>query len=164
MLESIKIKLHSFTDLITNSSTVIYTYSDGCIEPLENMINEILTTFNIEEKCNDMFHITVLCNKFSYLESEEDEDEDEEDEEVSSNNKSSLCKDKESFDKLWEDIISGKAKKPDWFLKVEEKESYEGYQTSTYLHIFPKQEKYTEIAKLIKKFLYSTGHEATRDG
>jgi hypothetical protein len=161
MLESIKIKLHSFTDLITNSSTVIYTYSDGCIKPLENMINEILTTFNIEEKCNDMFHITVLCDKFSYLESDEDEDEDEE---VSSNNKTSLCKDKESFDKLWEDIISGKVKKPDWFLKVEEKESYNGYQTSTYLHIFPKQEKYTKIAKLIKKFLYSTGHEATRDG
>ena len=37
-----KNKVHSYVDVITNSSTTIYSYYDGCIEPAKEMINAFL--------------------------------------------------------------------------------------------------------------------------
>ena len=62
-----KIKLHSTTDLITNSSTTIFTYSENSIKACKNMIDEILKTFNIDKKCDDLFNLVVLSDKYTYL-------------------------------------------------------------------------------------------------
>ena len=58
-MNSLKIGLHSFIDLITNSSTEIFIdYSDS-LEPCKEMINEILKTFDINKSCDDIFNISI---------------------------------------------------------------------------------------------------------
>jgi len=150
----IKIKLHSVTDLITNSSTVIFTYSEGTIKPLKTMINEILKTFGVEKTCDDIFDTVVLNEDwFAYRDYFKENDYPEG---VDENT---------DFEKLWNDVATGKISKPSWFELVEEnEESYDYFRGSTYLHIIPKDEKYRKTAELIYEFLYSTYHEATRNG
>lgn len=54
-----KINLHSIIDLITNSSTEIYTYSSGSLKACEEMINEFFKVFNIDKTCNDIFELSL---------------------------------------------------------------------------------------------------------
>ena len=56
-----KLPLHSLTDLITNSSTVIYTYSDNSEKALREMIDEIFHVLGVKKKCDDVF--TVLATR-----------------------------------------------------------------------------------------------------
>jgi len=63
----IKIKLHSITDLITNSSTVIFTYSKGCVEPLKEMFAEIAKTFGITKSFDEMFDIVIAANYSEFM-------------------------------------------------------------------------------------------------
>ena len=153
----IKIKLHSVTDLITNSSTVIFTYSGGTIQPLKDMINEILKTFNIDKTCDELFDAVIL---------NDDSDTYSEWIEECNNGKYPKGVDENTdIEKLWNDVLAGKVPKPDWFKEVEESEMRcEYYTPSTFLYLIPKEEQYRKIGNLIKTFLYSTDHEATRDG
>lgn len=150
--EVLSVPIHSATDLITNSSTVIFTYSEGSKGILADMINELFTTFGIDKKCEDVFDSVVLCDDdYKYIEYLENN-------EVEGANKENVVQ-------LYEDVKAGKVEKPDWFKEVEEQEdSWSYYTPSTYLYLIPKEEKYAKLAGLIKSFLYSTDHEATRDG
>lgn len=59
-METIKIKLHSVVDVITNSSTVIYTYQNGSIEPAKELINEMIKLAGIEGKtADDLFTFEI---------------------------------------------------------------------------------------------------------
>ena len=145
----IKIPIHSSTDLITNSSTVIFTYSNSSAPAMVEMINEVFNTFGIDKKCEDVFDTVILTTDEHYSESSY----------VPEGMTS------EEVDQLYEDVKSCKVPKPDWFKDVEGEENYyEYYAPETYLHIIPKKEEYKKLASLIKSFLYSTDHEATRDG
>jgi len=144
-----KIPIHSTTDLITNSSTVIFTYSESSESAVVQMIDEVFAAFDIDKKCEDVFDTVVLTDKYRYGEGAP-----------------------EGFflsDQLYDDVLAGKTPKPDWFNDVEsfpdhiDQGSYDYYSPSTYLHLIPKKEEYKKLATLIKKFLYSTDHEATRD-
>jgi hypothetical protein len=154
----LKIKLHSVTDLITNSSTVIFTYSEGTVKPFKEMINEIIKVFGSTLTCDDMFDTVVLCDDYyPYSEYFDRHDDGEEYPDGVDENT--------DFKKLFEDVASGKLPKPDWFNRVEEDESYgDYYAPSTSLYLIPKDEKYRKMGNLIESFLYSTSHEATRDG
>lgn len=44
-----KLKIHSGVDLITNSSTVIFTYSEGSLSALKDLVDEMLKTFGKTE-------------------------------------------------------------------------------------------------------------------
>jgi len=56
---TIQISVHSFVDLITNSSTEMYIdYSDS-IEPCKKMINEMFKTFGVYKTCDDVFDIRL---------------------------------------------------------------------------------------------------------
>lgn len=150
----IKIKLHSVTDLITNSSTVIFTYSGGTIEPLKEMINEILKTFGVEKTCDDLFDTVILKDDWYDYRDYFSENDREFPEGIDEN----------TFEKLYEEVKTGKTPKPVWFEEVEEEESRcDYYRDSNYLYLIPKDEKYAKMAELIHAFLYSTEHEATRD-
>jgi hypothetical protein len=160
----IKINLHSVTDLITNSSTVIFTYSEGCIQPMKDMINEILKTFNVhgdsllkDLTCDDMFDAVIMCDDtYAYENWLEDKEPEDFPEGVDENT---------DIGKLIDDVAAGKIEKPKWFEEVEESENhYDYYRPSTNLYLIPKDEKYRKMGNLIKAFLYSTEHEATRDG
>jgi hypothetical protein len=154
-----KIPIHSATDLITNSSTVIFTYSGNSGKAMEEMINEIFKTFGVGKTCDQVFDSVVLCD----------------DDYIYSEYISSLAENGEAYpegiddntdvNQIVEDVKIGKTPKPDWFKKVEEQEDLWSYYTpSTYLYLIPKEKEYEKLGKLITSFLYSTNHEATRDG
>jgi hypothetical protein len=50
----VKIKFHSLTDIITNSSTTIYTYSDKSSKACKEMVDEIFETLGIDKSCDDV--------------------------------------------------------------------------------------------------------------
>lgn len=151
------VKIHSATDLITNSSTVIFTYSGGAVKPFKEMINELLKTFGVETTCEDMFDTVILCDEsYPYSEWLENLEPDDYPEGVDENT---------NISELFEEVATGKIPKPAWFEDAESAETCCDYYTpSTYLYLIPKDEKYRKIGALIKAFLYSTDHEATRDG
>ena len=103
------IQIHSVTDLITNSSTVIFTYSENSLNSLKEMINEIFKTFGIDKTCDEVFNLVVLCNKHYYYQQYLDELAEDGDEvpEVS------------DLNQLIIDVQEGKVEKPEWFNKVE---------------------------------------------
>jgi NifB/MoaA-like Fe-S oxidoreductase len=55
------INLHSFVDVITNSSTVIYTgVQENAIEAMKGIINEILRAAESHKTADDLFEISVI--------------------------------------------------------------------------------------------------------
>ena len=157
----IKIKPHSVVDVITNSSTVIYTYSDNCVTPIKEMINEFIKVFmpDSDKTADDMFFIGVFCDVDRYFEY----DYDETPEAIAVINDLPYEEQGAAFDKLLLSILKGETKRPDWMEEVEGYEDYSGYAYETTLHIETKDAKYNKIAGLIHKTLYSTDHEASYD-
>ena len=135
--EMVSIPVHSVIDLITNSSTEIFVYSEKSLEPCKELINEILSLQGIDKKCDDLFDIKVVFDERGlddYIENEKYE----------------AKYNKKEFDeeKIKSEILEGNF--PDWFEK---------YHVETVLQITPKEEKYNKLAKLLGKFLYSPDHE-----
>jgi len=64
-MTTIKLSIHSFVDLITNSSTEMYIDYSGSVEPCKEMINGIFKAFGIEKTCDEVFDLK--------LENEDDE-------------------------------------------------------------------------------------------
>ncbi len=153
----LKIPIHSVTDLITNSSTTIFTYSDGSVSAVRDMVNEFFQTFGITKKFDEVFDAVIACeesDQYSEYIGELDEEELPE----------GVTKETDAK-KLFDDVVSGKIEKPKWFSDVENKEDSWSYFTpSTTLYLIPKAPEYKELAKKIEGFLYSTEHEGIRDG
>lgn len=144
-----KINIHSVIDIITNSSTEIYTYSDGTIEPLKKLVNEMFKIHGIDKTFDDVFIATVNSDIYVYTEYEDKPDELSNDE----------------INSLFTDIQQGKAEKPQWMKDAESQEnSWTYYSPETYLSIITKDKKYDEFAMLVKSFLYSTDQEACYNG
>ena len=146
----IKLKLHSNVDLITNSSTVIFTYQESSLQPLRDMVNEMLKIFDRKETFDDIFSADVfLESTYNYLES----------------NNCPTDVDKKELELLIDKILKKEIEKPEWMKACEEEEdSYDYYQKSTQVYLIARNEKYSELANKILKFLNSPNHEATRDG
>ena len=147
----LKIPIHSTTDLITNSSTVIFTYSENSENAIVEMIDEVFKTFGVHKKCKDVFDTVVLSEKYQYTEEYVDEYSPDE-------------MTPEQILQLYDDVKAGKVEKPEWFNEIESHEDWSYYTPSTFLHLIPKKEEYKKLAELIKKFLYSPNHEASNDG
>jgi hypothetical protein len=138
----IKFNYHSLVDVITNSSTTIYTNSDGCVGPAKELIQEFLKTMNIDKDVNDIFYFDSFMDKDYYLDDLGEIDDEE-------------------VDELLQKIASKEIEKPQWMIGLETQKSEDdecGYDSE--LYIFPKEEKYEKLAKALKRFLYSTDHEA----
>jgi len=58
-MKTLKIKFHSFIDLITNSSTEMFADYSKSVEPLKEMINEMFKVCGIEETCDEVFVIEL---------------------------------------------------------------------------------------------------------
>jgi hypothetical protein len=160
----VKIRMHSITDLITNSSTVIYTYSDANLGACREMIDAIFHAFGVDKKCDDVFGLAI-----------EYEDDDFYTEYLDNKaNKKDLPEGyncdmgyKKKGEWLTEALESATASgiKPDWMLKAEKwVNDYRDFAPSTNLVITPKDPVHAPLAELIRKFLYSTTQEATREG
>ena len=64
-MKKIKVNLHSSVDVITNSSTVIYTYQDGSEGPVRKLIEEIFKLAGIEKSVDDIFEFTVESDGYN---------------------------------------------------------------------------------------------------
>jgi phosphoglycerate-specific signal transduction histidine kinase len=57
-MNSLTINIHSFVDLITNSSTEIFVQaSDQTVKSVKKLIDELLKLGNSQYKCEDLFDI-----------------------------------------------------------------------------------------------------------
>ena len=73
-MKKLTIKIHSFIDIITNSSTEIYVQAtQQTVKNLISLIDSVLAIGGSPLKCSDVFLITLSSNN------DEDENDDEED-------------------------------------------------------------------------------------
>lgn len=151
------IPVHSFTDLITNSSTVIYTYSDGALKACQEMIDEFFKEFGIDKKCEDVFNLVLLMTDTDVYGECFDEWLEE----------NGIDPDSIDFEETMDKVQSGEIDKPKWMVEAEtpKKDRWgEPSRSSTSLYISAKSPEHEPLAKLIRKFLYSTRHDAVYDG
>jgi hypothetical protein len=156
-----KIKLHSITDLITNSSTVIYTYSDASEGALREMIDETFKILGVDKKCDDVFTLTItLDDEYHYSEAFDDGEVEVPDELQGLTGKALTA----AIDEVVEKVKNGEMEKPQWMKSVEGKNDYNYYAPGTTLNITPKAPEFAKLAELIGKFLYSTTSESCYNG
>ena len=161
-MEMFKVNLHSAVDVITNSSTTIFTYSEGSDKKAVELINELLGVLGSDLKAEDMFYMGVFLDDTDYLlerigdrywgkdgcDIELMKEEGCEDSLIEAINDDNF-----SANDLIEKILKGEISKPKW-LSDDDDDQY-----STTLYVLPKEEKYTAVAKKITEFLYSTEYE-----
>jgi len=58
-MKSFKIAIHSIVEVITNSSTVIYTYQGGSLEPAKELIKEVLKLMGENVDVDDAFEFKI---------------------------------------------------------------------------------------------------------
>lgn len=149
-MEAIKLKFHSLVDVITNSSTTIYTYSDGSVAPAKELVTEFARVMGFTESVDDMFRFIIVCeDDYYYYETEDIEGRPEDEAEQR---------------RIVKAVMKGEISKPQWMLDVEEREDKWSYTTpATDLLIVPLDDKYADLGKALVKFLYSTDHEEVSD-
>ena len=163
-----KISIHSFTDLITNSSTTIFTYSDNSLEACREMIDEFFKALGVDKKCDDVFNLVVTMDSYSYTEYMDDEEEDDEEDEDEDEDEGSEEEEEEeesvdekSIAKTVKDVQEGKIAKPKWMVDAEDYAKNTDEPPETFLHISAKSPEFEKLAQLVSTFLYSTEQEAS---
>lgn len=147
-----RVKLHSMVDVITNSSSVIYTYSDGALNPVKELFQEMFKVFGVDENVDDVFDIQIIPDMGRLFDQLSDycydlEGDDDEPEWMKEYRNLSY-KEKEAFVK-------------DRYTKNKEAGVDEGWmdteddQMDTWLEITAKKEKYKVLAELLVKTVYS---------
>lgn len=157
---SIKIKIHSTVDLITNSSTVIFTYSGNAVDPLKQLVNEILKLQGSNKTFDDVFYYGVFCEDDAYIDSDNFP-------KLNYPNDDYRIKNEINYNfmqKIKHQIMQGEIEYPQWMKDVDESEDYGYFSKETFIELVPKDEQYSDLANKLLKYLYSTTHEATRDG
>ena len=183
---SIRLKTHSVVDLITNSSTSIFTWYDGSGIACREMVNEFIKAFDIKDVTfDDIFSCDVFCESEVYLNYYEHM--------VINNNKVPKMSDKELVD-LLNDVIAGKTKKPqwmeempvidyedveqliddvlegikerpDWMILCEQQSGRDsGFRNQNDFVIKVKDAKYLPLAQAIEEFLKTPESDAEYDG
>jgi hypothetical protein len=67
-MKEIKLSLHSIIDVITNSSTEIYTFTNSsAIEKSYELLNEILKIADSDKKAEDLFEIYIIPNDWDNI-------------------------------------------------------------------------------------------------
>lgn len=142
-MKPIKIKVHSSVDLITNSSTTIFTFSEGSVDAVKELVNEMLKVFNEPyKKFDDIFYAGVFADEYYDCYDENDEEYEE-----------------DFIEEIKMKVLKGEIEKPEWMSNFEDEE-----RTGTVLEIMPKDEKYADLAKKLIDFLYSTHAEESYEG
>jgi hypothetical protein len=148
MNKTVIMKIHSIVDVITNSSTVIYTYQDNSIEPAKELVNEMLKLSGITDKtADDVFYYTVLyelnllCDL--YHENRDPEYKDTYD----------------KIDSYIRDCIQNNDI-PDWMIPTDSDDSLRSIE----LYITAKEPQYQDLADKLLKFLNSPNIDACHEG
>jgi hypothetical protein len=163
-----KIKIHSLVDLITNSSTTVYSYSNNSLIILKELVNEFFKSMGLDKKYSDVFDMLVaLDEEYAYHEYI-----DEHENAPDHFNEKYLAADYKGQGQmilnLIKEVASGKIEGNEWFVEMNKelinKENYIGLTPSTALYIFAKESKFDKLAELFSKFLYSVDNEGAYEG
>jgi len=158
-----KLNIHSIIDVITNSSTVIYTYQNN-IKEAKELLQEILDLMGEDKKVNDLFNITTFLDDIEYYTNYLEELE-EDDVELPENYPTEGWKEQKKYiENIIEKVLEEEMDKPDWMKTAEDHEDWSGYTYPTSLYISSKEEKYNTLIEKALAFLNSPDHEAFRDG
>ena len=165
----IKLKIHSVVDVITNSSTVIYTYQNSTIQAKE-LVQEMLNLAGITDKTpDDIFYYGVFCDDDRYHESEAINEQEgypvypKESEYGSPERKEYDEKAERWLSDLRLSIMKGDIDQPDWMDDAEQGDDY-GWDPNSYLYLIPKDDKYKEFGSKIQALLGSVDADGGRDG
>lgn len=159
-----KIKIHSVIDVITNSSTEIYSWYDGSIGACKEMLQEMLKVFGVDKNVNDIFSITINCDVYYYIDYIDNMSESDY-EELFPNMPTDHAEKRKFITNILAHVNSGEIHKPYWMVGAEEKEDPYSYKNpSNEFIIRAKSPEYEDLAKKIEKFLYSPNHDAEYNG
>lgn len=151
----IGIKIHSITDLITNSSTTIYTHSERSLQAAKDMVSSFLSVLAPDKKVEDIFKFVVMFDRGGY-DSTIEYLTDYSSEEVDFSDELKSVIDKGEVEKIADEVRQGLIDKPEWMLELEDSDDWDEYDQDTTLFIIPKSPEYVDIAKKMSEFLYST--------
>ena len=162
----IGLKLHSYVDVITNSSTTIYSYFDGSVNIAKEMVDCFLKSFKIDMSPDDMFYFGVANSIEAYTNFNEKfewerskNNEDYKNYYIKELDKLEKLKYAEKYDyikNIIRDIITEKISKPQWMVDVDKLYKDSNYATiGNVLYIIPKKDEYNDLANFILKFIYS---------
>jgi hypothetical protein len=160
----IRLKIHSIVDIITNSSTVIYTYQNGCVNPAKELINEMLKLSGENAlKAEDIFYFGVFCDTEKYMDNIPDDLEDCP--KITASYGTEKYKEQskvldEWFENLQLSIMKGEIEQPEWMNEVENGGEW---NPDTYLTLIPKNEKYSEFGNKICIMLSTISADGGRD-
>ena len=151
-----KFKLHSVVVVITNSSTVIYTYQNGSVDPAKELINEMLKLVGVTDKtADDLFYFAVLPNEDDLF-YRIDENDTVDAPTIVGNwgskefNDSKVAREEWLTNYIESVIIDGDI--PSWMGSDDE-------SGSTYLYIISKEKQYEEFGRKIGALLGSVNAE-----
>ena len=151
----IKSIFHSVVDVITNSSTVIYTYQNS-VDEAKELVQEVLKLSGVTDKTSeDIFFYGVFCENDTYLEFDSEEIPEFE---------GSYEEKRKWLDDLIVSILKGEIERPSWMISAENESYFGGWVPSSYLYLMPKEEKYRELGEKIKRLLCSPSFDGGRDG
>lgn len=162
-MEQIKCRIHSIVDLITNSSTVIFTYQNS-IKQAKDLVNEVLRLSGSELNADDVFYYGVFCGSDRYGEYASDMDTDDQDDVAKEISGLDWEERDKYIDVLKERILRGEIEVPSWWSDAEYDETGDSWDPDSYLTLLPKDEKYSELANKIKALLNSVTADGGRDG
>ena len=162
----IKVKFHSMVDVITNSSTVIYTYQNSVTEAKE-LVQEVLNLMGEDLTPDDVFYYGVFCDNDRYADYVEEETDEDEYEDFPKYTEGCDWEELGKEQKKWMDdlklsIIKGDIKKPEWMSNVEDGGDY--WDPDTYLYMLPKDKRFANLADKMSRLLNSVTVDGGRDG
>lgn len=162
-MKILKFKIHSIVNIITNSSTVIYTYQNS-IDEAKSLVEAILNLMGeIDLKPEDVFYYETFCENYIYLERMESLDKIERAPKIPDWGDDNYKEDEKKMNKwfisLKNSILMGEIEKPDWMYSIES-EDYD-CQPEIYLNLLPKKKKYEKLAEAMSTFLNSPSHKVT---
>lgn len=159
-----KVNIHSMVDVITNSSTVIYTYQNS-VSQTKELVQEILNLAGITDKTpDDIFYYGVFCEDETYFENDGLPD----DAPIVDWSKDSTTRNvqrreqEEWFNNLKLSIMKKEIQQPDWMNNAEENDDW--FAPSQDLYLVPKDDKYIELSAKIGKLLNSVSADGGMDG
>lgn len=143
----LKLNIHSIVDLITNSSTVIFTYQDSETQAKE-LLQEILKLSGVETPVDELFYFGVFLEDFDkYSDYIDDND-------VELKGYPEKWKEQNAYlENMIQEIMRGDIKRPKWFDEVED--DYEYLAPSRSLYITAKDDKHKPLVDKMLKFLNS---------
>jgi hypothetical protein len=147
-MDSIKFNLHSIVDVITNSSTVIYTIQKDT-EVVKQLVAEVLELMGRTDLTpDDVFTYNTSVDDYYYVDRAYDEElpEDIYDEEGIIND--------HKLENYVEKFLSGEIEKPEWAKNIENSS-----EMSVYMSLTPKSEEFAKLGQRIISVLNSTDYE-----